>query len=351
MRLRNPFAKEEGTMKIIRYFTLVIALSLFLVVFEGSAVAAGKEKLSIAVNTIGASTDMAWSQAILEAYLNIKRKYPKAKVTFTEHIPFAEGQAVLESQLETGVDVIYMEDAWYDVIRSLAPRFPKTQFIEPCLPEERVKGLSPNITSYGTRDEEGGYLAGVAAGMLTKTNKLGYIAGADYPLIIKTGKGFELGAKSVNPKAELLVAYTGDWVDIQKGYETAKTLIDLGVDVILHYADNAGKGVIKAAQERGVYVVGEALDQYDLAPNLMVTSFIINHTRLLEEAMRDYTSGKIRQWAKWYGIREGEPGIAPMRDNVPDDVKVTVNKVKAKILTGELVVPVVIDPKQLKRLK
>ncbi len=340
----------EGGLKMRKL--LVIGLWMFItimaisVMFSVSAIA--KDKLYIP--TEGSRTDGAWSQAWFEAYNYLKNKYPDVEVGFSDLCPYPETSAILETQAQAGVNILYLDSFWLEATQKVAAKYPKTWFILRNLPDSLFKTLSDNVATYATKDHQGAFLAGVAAGMVTKTNTIGYVAGVDYPDIIRAGKGFEEGAKFVNPKVKLLVMYTGDWVDVQTGYEAAKALIQAGADVIMHYSDNAGKGVFQAAKEKNIYVVGEARDQVDFAPKLTITSFLINHSKLAEQAFLDYKAGRLTKKQNQFGIEEGWTMIAPIR-NVPPAVEKKVNEVMLGIKKGEIKVPEIIDPNALKRMK
>lgn len=327
-------------------FMVIVCMALVFV----QPTAAKDKKIVMDISTIGSRTDGSWSQSFYEAYQYIQKKYPEVKVSFSDLNPFAEFPSILEAKAQMGIDIIYVDSAWFEAVQKVAPKYTKTWFIMPNLMAPQLNMVADNVTTYVSKDEQGGFLAGVGAGMLTKTNTIGFVAGMDYPDIIRAGKGFEAGAKFVNPKVKLLVMYTGDWVDVQKGYEAAKAIIEAGADVLMHYNDNAGKGVFKAAKDHHVYVIGEARDQAELAPKLTITSFLVDHPRLAEKALLDFKAGQMRKAVQQFGIEEGWPVIAPVR-NVPAEVKAKMEKVAQSIKKGEIKVPLVTDPKALRRLK
>ena len=329
---------------------LILTMIFGLVLLIVTPVSAKDDQIIVSIPTQGSRTDGSWSQAWYEAYQHLQKNYPNIKVTYSDLCTYAETVSLLENRAQMGVALIFLDSFWLEATQKVAPRFKDTCFIMRNMPTKIYEALPENVASYSTKDQEGGFLAGVAAGMMTKTNTLGYVAGVDYPDIIRAGKGFEAGAQYVNPKAKLLVMYTGDWVDVQKGYESAKALIQSGADVLMHYADNCGKGVFKAAVDNNVYIVGEARDQIDFAPKLTITSFLIPHYKIAEHVLQKYMKGELQKEQKQFGIAEGWDVIAPLR-NVPDEVKVKVAKVRQKIMSGELQVPEVTDPKALKRMK
>ena len=103
------------------------------------------------------------------------------------------------------------------------------------------------------------YLAGIAAGKATKSNKLGYVYAFPIPQTIANINAFELGAKSVNPDAETFMVNTSNWCDPAKQAEAAESLLDQGVDVITQHQDCTAT-VIKAAEEAGAMTVGYHAD-------------------------------------------------------------------------------------------
>ena len=114
------------------------------------------------------------------------------------------------------------------------------------------------------------YLAGIAAGKATKTNKLGYVYAFPIPQTIANINAFELGAQSVNPTAETYVVNTSNWCDPAKQAEAAKSLFAQGVDVITQHQDCTAT-ITKAAEEAGTMVVGYHADASALAPKGWVT--------------------------------------------------------------------------------
>ena len=309
------------------------------------------EKIKMVFDTIGSRTDSSWSQAIFEAYEYIKEMYPDVEASFTDLNPPAEFPAILDKQAADGADIIYVEDAWYEALLEVAPKYPDTKFIMTHLDQARLDKLPDNVTSPNAREEEGAFLAGVAAALMTKTNKIAYIQAVEGSApLVRAGYGYFSGAKYINPDIETIMAYTGDWVDVQKGYMTADTVIKQGADVIMHFTDNAGLGVLKAAEEKGAYIVGEALDQYQFAPKNVLTSFLVPHDKLAEWAVEQYKAGALKKEIVEFGVKEGWPVLAPLT-NMPDDVKVQIDQVKQKIISGEIKVPNKTDRNDLKEFE
>ena len=310
-----------------------------------------EKPIKLDIVTCGPKTDGSWSQHLYDAYLNIKEKYPNIQISWTDTLPFAEHLPVFESLASKGANLIYTSEVGFEAARELAAKFPDTWFVIINLQPSHINEVPSNVTSYTVRAEEGGYLAGIAAGMMTKTNKLGHIAGMAYPCSIIPASGLVLGARSVNPDVTLTTVYLGSWNDPEKGYKAAMTLIDSGCDVILTMADDGNFGVINACKEKGVLIIGEARDMSEYAPDLFITSRLCPHPEMLAAAVEDFKSGEMKgNNVRYFGSKEGFDVIAPLR-NVPDEVKQKVEEAKAKIKSGELKIPVVYDAEELDKCK
>jgi basic membrane protein A len=136
----------------------------------------------------------------------------------------------------------------------------------------------PNVQSVVFKEHEGSFLVGMAAAMASKTGKVGFVGGMDIPLIRNFEIGYEQGVKHVDPKAEILVNYTGDtpaaWNDPAKGYELAVSQFDRGADVVYHAAGGTGRGVLQAAADKGKLGIGVDSDQDCLFPGHVLTSMM-----------------------------------------------------------------------------
>jgi basic membrane protein A len=309
------------------------------------------KKIKMFFDTTGSRKDGSWSQSYFEAYELIKKNHPEVEAVFADMVAAADYGNVLEQQASSGADIIFTEDLWYEALVPVAPKYPNVKFVMAHLDEPRMAKLPDNVTSPNGNEAHAGYLAGIAAGLMTKTNKIALVVGTEgVAPCIRVGYAYFEGALSVNPKVQPIVAYTGDWVDVQKGYMTANTVISQGADVIMQFADNAGLGVLKAAQEKGVYVIGEAIDQSPLAPKQVLTSFLVPSGKLAEWSLEQFKAGGLKKEIKQFGLMDGWDVIAPLT-NVPDDVKKKVEETQAKIKSGEIVVPVKTTREEFKKFE
>ncbi|MBU6365579.1 MAG: BMP family protein [Gemmatimonadetes bacterium] len=165
-----------------------------------------------------------------------------------------------------------------DAAARVAPQYPKTVY---AITSGRV--TAPNLAGISFAFEEASYQAGMVAGALTKTNILGLIAGTELPPVKLSFRAFEAGARSVNPKVQVLTSYIGNWDDVSAGKEQALAQIARGADLIFQNADAAGLGVFQAAREKKVLAFGSNANQNDVAPDVIIGSVVIDlkHALLL----------------------------------------------------------------------
>lgn len=194
-------------------------------------------------------------------------------------------------------------------LEKVAKTYPKQQFIL----IDAVSDL-PNITSITFKEDEGSFLAGVVAGMLTKTNNVGFVGGADVPLIRKFADGFIKGVKAVRPEANVQEVYAGNFGDDKLGAKIAKQMIANGADVLYAAAGFTGVGVLREAEMNGKYAIGVDSDQYFYAEKAVVTSMLKNVDVALYTVIKQYVEKKdVPKGTVELGLKENGVDLAPIR--------------------------------------
>jgi basic membrane protein A len=181
-----------------------------------------------------------------------------------------DSERVILNMARKGYDVIFATSFGYmDPMLKVAKQFPKVTFMH-------CSGFksAPNMGNYFGRMYQARYLTGMVAGAMTKSNILGYAAAFPIPEVIRGINAFALGAQSVNPKAQVRVVWTKTWYDPATEKEAAKSLLDVGADVIAQHQDSPGPQ--EAAQEKGVYSIGYNSDMSAFAPKAHMTAPIWN---------------------------------------------------------------------------
>ena len=168
-----------------------------------------------------------------------------------------------------------------DAVRTVAPEYPDTLFFSMLGEIDDI----PNVLGSCNREQEGSYLAGVTAALMSKTGRIGAVIGQDMAQNNRYAAGYEDGAKTVRSDIQVDIVYAGTFEDPAKGKELALTLYNSGCDVVYQVAAKTGLGVFEAAKElgEGHYVVGCDIDQSPMIPGQVIGSQI---TRLIPGYMR-----------------------------------------------------------------
>ena len=175
--------------------------------------------------------------------------------------------ALVDLHCQTIVGVGFLMGLDLDLV---AKEFPRQQF---AIIDGDVS--DPNVVSITFREQDGSFLAGALAAMVSKTRHIGFIGGLDIPLITKFEAGYVAGARQVDPSIKVDVAYAGSFDDVAAGESRANALFGGGADIVYVAAGKAGLGAIDAVKTRsGDYVIGVDSDQDALAPGKVLTSML-----------------------------------------------------------------------------
>src|SRR5712692_9108945 len=214
----------------------------------------------------------------------------------------------------------------------------------PVLDAKGKPTVAPNVRALVFNENEGSFLAGALAGETTRTQKIGFVGGMQLPLIRKFEAGFRAGVAQVNPKAQVLVAYTGTFDDEKKGVEVGQDLYGRNCDVVFHAAGLDGLGVIKAAQQAGKIVIGVDSDQSHVAPKNVLTSMVKHADVAVYLAVKDVMEGKFSGGDVVLGLKEDGVGLAPVAAGMaPASALADVVRLRAALIAGKLHAPATLD--------
>ena len=235
-----------------------------------------------------------------------------------------------------------------NAVEAVAKANPNAKFLlidSPILDAKGQPTSLPNVRTVVFREEEGSFLAGALAGLVAK-EKLGFVGGMEIPLIKKFEAGFRAGVMTTNPKAQVLVTYTGSFDNVAAGKQVGQDLIAKGAEVVFHAAGSDGLGAIQAVKEaraagKRVFAIGVDSDQAHLAPDAMLTSMVKRVDLAVWEAARDLVDGKFTATDRAMGLKENGVSLAPVTVDFPDKVNALerVAALKARIIAGQLKVP------------
>ena len=238
----------------------------------GGATRAFAADLTIGIVYVGARDDFGWNQAHAVAAAALK-KVPGVKVVEEENVPETDACAkTMESMINLdGAGLILATSFGYytPFVVDMAKKYPAVEFRHAAPLWNKDKDPM-NAGSYFGYLNQGHYVDGVAAGLSTKSNKIGFVAAKPIASVLSNINSVMLGAKKVNPHAIVQVIFTGDWSMPVREAEAASALVDAGCDVITCHVDSP-KVVIETAEKRGVKSCGHNASQAPLAPKGFIT--------------------------------------------------------------------------------
>ncbi len=233
------------------------------------------------------------------------------ETTLVENIPTPDLEAASRDFASRGWDVIFGHGfEFQDPFLRVAGDFPKTKFI---VNKGAPRPSTPaNLLIVDIKEHQPGYILGVLAAHLTKSNKIGGIAGFDYGTIIRIMEAYKTGARSVKPNLQVFVTYAGTWTDPAKGKEAALAQIGQGADVVFAHASVTSLGVFEAAREKGVMAFGSVLDQNQVAPNTVVAGSLYDFPRMFLDVGGQVKDGTLKGGSVSFGMAEGVLDITPL---------------------------------------
>ncbi|MEE4165180.1 MAG: BMP family ABC transporter substrate-binding protein [Desulfocapsaceae bacterium] len=275
--------------------------------------------------------DGGWSYAHNQGRLEIEAM-EGVKTSYVEAVNEGpDSERVMLNMARKGFDLIFATSFGYmDPMLKVAKQFPDTTFMH-------CSGFktADNMGNYFGRMYQARYLSGMVAGAMTKSNILGYVAAFPIPEVIRGINAYTLGAQSINPEATVRVVWTKTWYDAATEKEAAKSLLDVGADVIAQHQDSPGPQ--EAAEEKGVYSVGYNSDMSKFAPKAHLTAPVFNWAPIYTRAVKQVQAGEWQPESIWAGLKEGVVDLAPMADMVPQDIQDKVMAKRAAIIAGEKV--------------
>lgn len=274
--------------------------------------------------------DGGWAWAHNEGRLYLEKELG-VETTYLDSIPEgADAERVFTELAMEGYDVIIGASFGYmDALYKVAQKFPEKVFLH-C---SGYKTLD-NMGTYFGKNFQASYLSGIAAGMMTENNTLGYVAAFPIPELVYNINAFALGAQSVNSEAKVHVVWSNTWYDPGLERQAAMSLLDKGVDGLIAYQDSPAS--IQAAQEKGAFGFGNDSDMGHFAPETYVTSPIWNWGPYYTEQVKAVMEGTWKSEQYWEGLDSGIVDLSPYGKNVPEEVKMAVEEAKAKIMNGNL---------------
>jgi basic membrane lipoprotein Med (substrate-binding protein (PBP1-ABC) superfamily) len=311
---------------------LLIPVSLLLLAALPPAgqMASAQTTLTVGAIYVGSVNDYGYNRAMKDGLEAMKAAIPGTKLLQAENVPeTAESERVMEGMIQQGAKLIFATSFGHQQFAfNLAQKHPDVFF-------EHAGGWmqAPNFGNFFGATQAAWYPMGVAAGKMTKSNTLGFVAGVPIGYVIGNINAFALGARSVNPKAEVRVVVTGGWSDKAKEAAAANALIDQGADVVTMHVDSPAT-VIQTAERRGVYSIGfQSIAARQLAPKFWVTGLGFTWGPFMTATAKSVIAGAFKPGMVREGLGEMIT-VAPFGPAVPAATRALVTAAADKVEKG-----------------
>lgn len=313
---------------------------------ENKAVPSGEQLTTVAVVLPSPLGDRSFCDSAAAGVTRANQELP-VKVDLIETQGVHEHETAMRSAINKGYDLILGVGLDTQMMLDLANEYPDQAFASPS--ELFADSLPDNLASLLINVNKSSFLAGVATGLLTKTNKVGAVCGGDAPGINQFYYGFKQGVLAVNPDCKVYVNYLGfDFSNPTLGKESAIALFDEGCDILYQVCGLSGEGVLAAAAERGRYAIGVDNVQDDFYPGTIITSVIKRVDNSTYDLIQEYVDGTFKGGFRTLDMEDGatglswDTGVTTFADKGPADmvaklpeVQKVVEEYRTKILNGE----------------
>ncbi len=287
---------------------------------------------------VGTANDYGYNQAHAEGAAAV-RKMPGVTVLEQARVPETVAvQNTMDGMINLdGASILFPTSFGYfdPFVLRLAKAKPKVQFLH--AGGLWKEGEPLNAHSYFGFISQAVYTAGIVAGHMSKSKKLGFIAAKPIPQVLRNINAFTLGAQSVDPSITTTVVFTGDWFLPVREAEAANSLADQGADVLTCHVDSP-KVVMETAEKRGIFCTGYHTNQAVLAPKAYLTGAEWNWTGLYPRLVGDLIAGKTLPNMIRGGFREGFVRNSAYNAIVPEAARKQADAVREQFMAGSFAV-------------
>ena len=286
------------------------------------------EQAIIGFGHVGPISDEGWTYSHHRGLLAVKAAYPQAKYLEVETIPYsADATRTFRQYVAQKANIVFLSSEYGDLLHGVSDKAPDIAWLE-C----NGHSVAANRSWYYVEHWLPSYVAGVSAGLMSKSGKLGYVGSLPVPTVYCGVNAFLLGARSVNPNATMQVILINSWFDPQAAAQAGTALIDNGVDFLFGVMDEAA--YLQVAEKRGVPAVMWNTDVRRYGPKSYVTSIVVDWDKFYVGQVADRLAGT------W---KPGQRVLLPMgqgvdRDawgeTVPEAVRKQADDVRTRMLGG-----------------
>ena len=314
----------------MRYFEKLfhtVVISMFIGLMSSLAFAADPVKVGFVY--VGPVGDHGWTYRHDIGRQQIEKAYgDKVKTTYVESVKYGpDAERVIRMLAETNDIVFATSFGYMEPMLKVAKEFPNVKF-------EHATGYkqSDNMASYGLRLYQARHVQGIIAGMMTKTNKICYVAAYPIPEVIREINTYYLGAKKMNPDVDIDIVWANTWYNPSKEADAANVMMAEGCDMMAQHTDSPAP--LQAAQAKGKLGFGQASDQFKFAPKAQLTATIDNWGPYYVQKVGQVIDGNWTSGNYFGHMNDGSVQMAPFT-NMPDNVRMKAAEIKKAISDGK----------------
>lgn len=289
-----------------------------------------KEQVTVGFIMTGNAQEQGWNRLHYEGILQACEELD-VKLIVKEEVKENTGQcekAIRELVKENADMVILSSYGYAQEVLPVVEEYPEIAFYS-----ESFEYTAPNMKSYFARMYQARYLAGIIAGMQTESNQIGYVAAMPNSEVNRGINAFTLGVRSVNPEANVVVAWSNSWDDAEKEKELAKQLIEVKQTDVMTYHQNQSN-IVDVTEEYRIASIGYHEPPAGVSDFFLTAAeFYWNYT--YKEVLLDYIRGKSDAVSTyWVGIEQGAVGLSEFSSKVSQETIAEVEHAKQKLTTG-----------------
>lgn len=279
---------------------------------------------------VGPAADYGYNMSMDLGRLHVEETLGVETTAFEAIPESAEVERVMERLITSDHDIIFATSYGYlDHAIRVGEKYPDVAFLH-------AGGLktSANVGTYWADSDDGMYLAGVVAGSVSESGKLGFVGAFQIPQLLRSINAFTIGAQSVNPDATTTVVWTGGWWEPQKEAEAVNAFADQGIDVIAEQVDSPIT-IGETAVKRGVHIIGKDVDISDRVPEAWLTGVSWNWGPMMVDLVEAIDDGSWEPGHVRGDLASGHAILDPFGEAVPADVQEKVLALKEEIISGK----------------
>jgi len=320
-------------MRLVKFF-VVIAVACVVAIFlmlrgAGTDIQKDSSPLRIAMIMTGPRQDHSWNESHYLALEKVSKEMG-LEIAYYDNVPTnSMAEDIMDRAIGNGAQIVIANSfSFGDAVGKVAERHPETKFLH-------AAGLyvCPNVLTFSGRSYQMRYLSGVVAGLMTKNNKVGYLASLNISEVNGAINAFALGVRKVNPEAKIYVSWSGSWTDENMAATATYYLVDTcGVDLFTVHADV--NRPYEIAEEKKLWIIGYNLDKRDLYPNSFLTAPVWHWENYYRARINEIKKNKFVARNEWLGVESGIMDLAPLADAVGDSIRQIVAAEREKLENG-----------------